>query len=208
VQYYGSRTDGKLDDEQDPFVGVGWFNVRDSTKRDMLVNAAVLDADIILMDMPGGSVHELAKVFGDERSLFEVYKARGFDVVVVMVIGNIMASVRTVSETIAAFGDAVDYVVVKNLWFTQADDFRIFDGFENHHGVRRHGKGRELLLKHSGQTVVMEKLDPMTYELLDSESTAFSRAAENPDLTIAHITRVKLWLNAFEASLKETVLAL
>lgn len=215
LQYHGSRTDNRLDIEQDPRIGVGYFDVRDDKQRDELVNALGLEAEIILMDMPGGSVQEMAKVLGSNkrdnplasRALIRAYADNGYEVIIVVVISNVISSVRTVNETITLFGDEATYLVVKNEMFGDADDFVVFDGYEDALKKKRHGKGLESLLSVGGKVIVMPKMHAATYGIVDLESTPFSKINLIDHIPMADKMRVSGWLNNFAHAIAETPVA-
>jgi hypothetical protein len=216
LQYHGTRTGGRLDTDQDPVKGVGYFDVRDDKQRDELINALSLQADVILMDMPGGSVQEMAKVLGDgkkddpdaSRALVRAYKKYGYEVVVVVVISNVISSVRTVSETVNLFGDEAKYVVVKNKAFGDADEFVVFEGYKDAQGQKRHGKGREAIGKAGGEVIVMPRMQPNTYGIVDVESVPFTKVGELEHILLADKMRVDQWLDQFVESLSGTVVSL
>ena len=209
VQYYGTRDENsRLVPNQDPFTGVGYFDVRDPKQRDMLVNASDLDADVILMDMPGGSVQELDKVLGDgsnSKSVLQAYVDAGYEPVVVVVINHMIASIRTVGESVKAFGDLPRYVVVKNLGFAEEGDFVVFDGFtDDKTGEKRYGKAQELLSSVKGEILTMPRMEGRTYALLDVDSMPFSSITALPT---ADRLRVKNWVERFRKSLSNSVVA-
>jgi len=216
MQYHGTRTNGKLDLEQNPLTGVGYFDVRDEKQRDELINALNLESDVILMDMPGGSVQEMAKVLGDgkkddpeaSRALIRAYVKEGYEVIVVVVISNVISSVRTVGETVSLFGDEARYVVVKNEAFGAADEFLIFEGYKDAQGNKRHGKGREAIEKMHGEVVVMPKMRADTYGVIDVESVSFSNVRDIAYINRADKMRVEQWLEKFVESIKGTSVGL
>lgn len=219
-QYHGTRTNGVLDKIQDPLTGVKYFDVRNEKQRDEIINAANTKADIILMDMPGGSVQEMAKILGDtnkdtiedkkeaSQALVAQYVQQGYDIYIVVVISNVISSVRTVTETINLFGSEAKYIVVKNEAFGNADDFSVFDGYEDAQGKKRHGKGKESLLKVGGQVIVMPRMHPNTYGMIDVESIPFTKVKDLEHILLADKARVERWLSEFKKSIKETPLAL
>jgi len=206
VQYYGTRTNGVIDRVQNPIRGVSDFNIRRERDRDMLVNASELEADVILFDLPGGSVQELAEISGDGRLVFETYRAAGFQVVVVIVITHMVAAVRTVLDSIDAFGDTARYVVVKNEGFAEPDEFVTFEGFADANGALRYGKARQAIDQVGGEVIHMPKLAASTYAKLDVDSIGYSSAISERRLFPADRLRVHVWLEKFRKSLAGTVL--
>jgi hypothetical protein len=206
LQYYGTRgADGRIEPFQYPLVGVLGFDIRHKGERDTLVNASETDADIVLFDLPGGSVHELSEVLGDDQLVFATYRAAGYTPVVVMVIDQVLAAVRTVSQAIDTFGDSAEYVVVMNTAKAQPDEFIVYNGFEDATGTFRYGKGRQALLEHGGEEIAMPGLNGATYAKLDLDSISFSGAALNKSLYPADRLRVVAWLEKFRKTLSGTI---
>lgn len=207
LQYYGQRgEDGRLLPEQDPYAGVGYFDVRETRQRDWLIAPAESDAQVVLMDLPGGSIGEMGKVLGDAQAPFAVYRERGFEVIVVVVISVVKASVRAVLEAVDLFGESARYVVVKNLSAcagARAEDFRVYDGYQAESGPQW-GAARRAIEERKGQTICMPVLLADTYSVLDEHDYGFGQAREMAE--IGHRERVKMWLRALRSELTGGIL--
>jgi hypothetical protein len=207
LQYYGLRQDGAggrvLREEQDALAGVDYFDVRDERERDGLLNAIERPAEVILFDLPGDTFADIANVVGDPGALFSAYVSAGYEPVVVVVMSHLKASSRAVLEAIECFGDAVRYVAVKALVWGESEDFVIFDGAP---GRPDFGRGAKALREAGGEIVLMPKLHPRTYALLDHDDLRFSDAARAQAFPLADRLRVARWLASFRAALAGTVL--
>lgn len=206
IQHYGQRdASGALLPRQDPKIGCGFFDIRADDDRDVLINALADQPERLLFDLPGGLVGELGKVVDDgaaPRGLFDEYGDQGYAITVVIVMTPVLASVRTVQESVEVFGSKVNYVVVKNLAFGAEDSFILFDGIDRD-GLRfPESTGKAALRAVGGLTLSMPALDARTYALLDVFNLTFMDAAfgQGPgaQLPLADQTRVRRWLYAFE----------
>lgn len=198
LQYYGSRdSDGQLKRMQDPFDGVGYFDVRVDSERDILLDAAELQAETALFDLPGGSIGELNKILGDTLAMFTAYRAAGYQVVWVMVLDHLLAATRIVSESIRAYGKEIEYVAVLNTAFADRSEFEIFDGLVSD-GTPQFGAASRALAEVGGHTITMPRLQAGTYAQLDMRSLRFSDVG---GLALAHRLRVARFLEQFEVSL-------
>ena len=212
LQYEGSRDKkGALIPKQDPTQGCGHFDIREPDDRDNLLNALADAPPILLFDLPGGVVGELGKVLdeGDTpNALFDEYRARGYAITVVVVMSPVKASVKTMEDSIDAFGEGVDYIAVKNLVFAPPEDFMVFDGCDPEDGISLPvSEGKRLLLEHGGQVLHMPALDARSYAWLDIYDLSYLDAIQNTRsgkrgrLPVADQTRVRNWFLQFDAML-------
>lgn len=206
VQHYGQRDDhGMLLSCQDPKIGCGFFDIRADDDRDVLLNALADQPERLLFDLPGGLVGELGKVVdygAAPRGLFDEYDDQDYDITVVIVMTPVLASVRTVQESLEVFGSKVRYVVVKNLAFGPQDSFILFDGIDRD-GLRLPpSRGKEALHEAGGVIVTMPQLEARTYALLDVFNLTFKEAAlgqgRGRQLPLADRVRVRHWLQDYE----------
>ena len=198
LQYQGQRdTRGKLLIEQDPLHGCGYFDIRSEDDRDVLVNALALETPVIVFDLPGGVVHELAQVLDDgvqPTGLIDVYRHSGYAVTVVIVMTPVIASVRTVQHTQQTFGPDVDYVAVKNFAFGTPEAFVLFDGSDDAALALPVSQGKQALLEQGGAIIDLPELNRRTYALLDRYSLRFLDAVDDTRLPLADRQRVKQWV--------------
>lgn len=208
-QHEGLRDEnGQWTPQQDPLVGCGFFNIRDDDDRDILLNALASKPPMILFDLPGGVVGELGKVIDHgaaPRGLFSIYQEEGYAITVVVVMTPVLASVRTVQESIATFGDTIDYVAVKNRAFGTEDSFLLFDGCAHPDLQLPISNGKRALLEQGGVIITMPILPARSYALLDVYSLGYLEAVEGrgigAKMPLADRFRVREWLREFETQL-------
>ncbi|CDI02333.1 hypothetical protein BN873_280019 [Candidatus Competibacter denitrificans Run_A_D11] len=206
VQHYGQRDErGALLPLQDPKIGCGFFDIRADDDRDVLINALADEPERLLFDLPGGLVGELGKVIdygAAPRGLFDEYWDKGYAITVVIVMTPVLASVRTVQESLEAFGPKVNYVVVKNLAFGPRDSFILFDGTDRD-GLRFPSSlGKAAVLDAGGVIITMPPLEARSYALLDVFNLTFKEGAlgqgRGRQLPLADRVRVRNWLQDYE----------
>ncbi len=178
TRLYGERdAQQAVKERQYPLRGVQYLDIRNSKERDMIVNAILTDADVLLFDLAGGTVRELGQVFGTENDTKEVvalYRQTGFAVTIVSVITPEMESVGSVADALVTFGNEVDYLVVENHRNNEDDeDFAWWHGFTDLEGNPRGGESKKRLLKIGGTTITMAGLKPSTVNLLNTNALPF-----------------------------------
>ncbi len=206
VQYYGKH-DAEDNPIQDPLNGAGFFNVRSAKGRDGLIKALDTGADVILIDMPGGSVDEIGRVLGTPRALFELYAKNGYKVVVAIVISVLKASIASVVDVIDLFGDSAKYVVVKNRGTGGSptpEDFRVYDGYDDGE-TSSEGFARKTVEAHGGETIVMQDMQAETIQWMDEFDYSFGEGREHKSW--GHPHRIIVWLDGLRAALAGGVLA-
>ena len=117
----------------------------------------------------------------------------------------VQASVRTVQESIASFGDAIDYVAVKNLAFGAEETFLLFDGCAQPDDPLPISQGKRALLERGGVIIHLPALPARSYALLDLYSLGYLEAVEGRGLgarmPLADRWRVRQWVLEFDAQL-------
>lgn len=201
AQHYGRRDSrGELLPRQDALSGVVSFDLRDPGQRGQIIDALDVPAGTLLFDLPAGGLGELGQVIGGGRGLsplLDVYEAEAVRLTVAVVISNVQASTANVPAAIAAFGDRVDYLAVKNLFYGSPEDFLFFEGFTAADGRAYGGQARQALARHGGEVFEMPALPGREYALCDLYSLPFSEAARHPALRRAERAGVELFLREF-----------
>lgn len=152
-------------------------------------------ADVILVDIAAGGNQTLANLEKSVRLLSNATEM-GYQVVIVSVLSRIKDSVNLLRATMGmTAGHDVRHVAVKNLYFGEADRFRLFDDSQT----------KERLLEDDGIVLNMPELSDDTYEALDQKNIPFRTAIQQESgLSLADRSRVFQWLQEFEDELRKS----
>jgi hypothetical protein len=180
-----------------PFAGVISLSLKDDKDIEMIGESLDYGADILLFDLPGGSVDEMKSVFGTLQEFIGEYKEAGYEIVVAMALSYLAASAAGVEEIMKIWGDSAKYVAVLNLGQAPREEFIFFDGER----ADRYGYPKDMVEASGGLVVEMPALQQSTYALVDADGVGFSEAA-NPDssnYSRTHRVRIRGWLERFDA---------
>jgi hypothetical protein len=182
LSHYGQRNDlGRRLADQDPLQGVGYFRLHDGQSRDRLVNVIdTLDADLIVIDMPGGTLDVLENVLpGGVRELLDVWESEGWETRPLHVITGLRSCAEEVLHVLDALGEAASRLrVCRNLGFShgRVEAFFLFDG-----GGEFKGNARQRLELSGGKALSMPELRYETYVWIDAKRYTFADALKSED---------------------------
>jgi len=111
-----------------------------------------------------------------------------YDITIVSVLSRVKDSVNALKLLMDFTGDAVGYVAVKNLYFGDAEKFRILDN----------SKTKKQLEQLGGVVITMPDLYDDTFELLEKNLTFRAAVGEGSLLSRSHRSRIYQWLKHFE----------
>lgn len=212
VRVHGQRDKaGIVLPEQDPTVGCAFFNIRLASQRLMVASCIGIaaDADVILMDLAGGSIGDaaaamLAENDGDDTAsgitkLLNSWGRRGFKQVIVIqpIIPN-FAAVTSVGEHLDLFGDRAKHVVVLNERDGKAS--RYWMGFTDAKGTKKGGGTRKRFLEAGGLEIRLPALPASTAEVIEAENLSPMMAQEDPQFTIGEQDHCFNFVQEFAAS--------
>lgn len=194
---YGTRNgDGRLTQEQDPAVGVGYYDVRADGSRNKLLDSLGSGAPLILHDLAGGSLGEIRRIVDDGDGVdgfLDAVEGQGYRIVLVHVLSNVQGATASVREYLDAFAGRADHVAVVNkAWGRDDSDFPFWYGFTKPDGAKVGGNTRADLLGKGGAEVAFPALQPGTFAKVEAANVPYSKAADSPDLTIterAHLSK-------------------
>jgi hypothetical protein len=203
LAHYGQRdVKGALLQQQDAVTGVEYFDVRDEFAREMLVNVVDAKADLVVIDLPGGSMDAISAVVpGGLPGLLDTWVEEGWDVRVVHVITSLKACALEVRRVVDQLGKhAPSLRVAKNLGISDANAFYIFEG----DGAGNYGGPKDALLAGGGRVFDVPKIRSRTYTWVDEFTMQFSRAAANEDEGHRGDRKwLREWLREFEAAIRD-----
>ncbi len=160
----------------------------------LLDDMEAVGAKVMLVDLPAGGNEAFEKLEA-EMGLLESAKELGYGITIVSVLSRVKDSVNALKLLMDFAGDAVGYVAVKNLYFGDAEKFRILDN----------SKTRKQLEQYGGIVITMPDLYDDTFELLDENNLTFRAAVgESSPLSRSHRSRIYQWLKHFEVEVMKT----
>ena len=202
LAHYGERdSNGSLMVNQQAARGVEYFDVRDVFARETLVNVIDAPAQLVVIDLPGGSMDAIAAVVpGGLPGLLDTWVEEGWDVRVVHVITSLKACALEVLRVVEALGPhAASLRVAKNLGISDPNAFYIFEG----DGEGRYGGPKTALVEAGGKVFDVPRIRSRTYTWVDEFTMRFSEAAANDDEGHRGDRKwLREWLREFEAAIR------
>lgn len=187
---------------QDPMRGVVPYDIRHEGQRDLLLNSLQTGANVVLHDLPGGSLIPVISVAGSASALTGMAAEAGYRITLVIVLSPALASAFVVGDILDQFGTSVDYLAIRNRFFTRVAGFALFDGHTDATGSLIGGKSKQRLLQSNGRIIDMPSLmEGETYWMLEALDLGFTAGRNDPRLSIAHRSRVSTFLRDFDAEL-------
>lgn len=147
---------------------------------------------LVLVDMPAQSGGYFTK-FEKEMSFFDSLKELGYRVTMVSVLNRVIDSVNVLNTLHQYCKEKVDYVVVKNLFYS-ADDGSRFERYNE-------WEGRKKLIDGGAVEIEIKDLFFKTYDFVDSYSIGFTDAITHKQSNIAIKGRIRSWLLDFEENI-------
>ena len=200
LRVLGSRDEaGELLDEQDPTVGVGYYNIRADDERATLLNCVASGEPLIVHDLAGGSLADLARISDMGEGLDDLLAAfagQGYRPIVLHLISSEVAATQSVARWIELAGDRVDHVAIRNTRWGKAEaDFPFWHGYIDGRGESRGGKIRRRVLEEfGGLEISLPPLPAGTFAKIDADALPFAVAADAARLTIAERSHVARYL--------------
>jgi hypothetical protein len=148
---------------------------------------------VILMDLPAGGGQTFQR-YEQDIQLIESAAELDYRLTLVSVISRVKDSVNALRQVMDYCGDRVDYLVVRNLHFGEAEKFKRFD----------QSKTKAQFLTLGGMEIMMPDLFDDTFDLIDETDLSFRGGlAEGSTLNRAHRSRLNQWLKTMEAETRQ-----
>lgn len=206
LAFYGQRdSGGEIVRVQEPAQGVGYFDVRTENGRETLLSVIDADVDLAIVDLPGGSIRELAAVVPHGlRGLAELYAEEGWEPIIVQVITPLRACAEDAVELAEMWRGAPGrFVVMKNLGRGEPDAFYLFEGDG---GKLSNGNARKAVDDVGGTVINMPAIRGRTYAYVDAYRLPFSAAAQRREEYREYRGDqrwIRAWLDEFKVELDQ-----
>jgi len=190
--------------------GVHFYDLRSDGERNALLDSVASDSDIILQDLPGGSLYEVSKIVdaGDGESVegfLSTLEDNGVRLTLIHAIDPEIESTQSVSDYLALFpADRVDHVACLNMREakkTDSENFPYWFGFDVG-GERRYGKARAKLLEAGGTEIVLPGLQVGTRAKVKASGVPFSVARESKEFSLTERAQISNFLKGFSRGLE------
>ncbi len=147
------------------------------------------DIQVALSDLPGQNFRQF-KQFAEEVQLWDAIVSLGYHITFVHPISHRRDCVEYLQDIFDYCGDKADYVVVKNLYFS--DEFPYFDGADIQKRIQEIG----------GEELYLGALWRGAYELVESLNFPYSQAMQNPEIDLINRSRIFNWMEEFNQQIK------
>ena len=206
VRVLGTRgVDGAIERVQDPVQGIGFYDGRAETERNILLDSIETGEALYVHDLAGGLLVDLTRIVdGGEglEGLLDAFESHGYRLTIFHVISPDFGATQSVARWLGLIGDRADHVAVINLKHGKPPaDFPFWYGFTDAKGVEKGGKTRSKLLQGGGVEIEFPALPPGTFAKLDAENIPFTRAEAAGILTITERAHVAKFLRDFAEAL-------
>lgn len=204
IRVLGTRDGtGRLLVDQDPLVGAGYYNIRATAERNLLLDSISRGDKNIVHDLAGGTLHDIMTIVdgGDGvAGLLDAYDEYNYRVTVVHVMSPTAAAVQSIGQYLEVFGDHADHVAVQNLFWGRK--FPFWHGFTDGAGLHRGGKTRDAFRSMGGIEIDMPALASETFAKMDAENLTPENAVRNSYLTLTERSQVAKFRRDFSAAIE------
>lgn len=158
---------------------------------DHVIDILAGPARTVMVDLPAGAGRTLPRQM-QELGLAEALAELDARLTLVFTLTRIKDSVVALKHVIEGFeGLPVDYVIVKNGHFGEAEKFVRYDN----------SKTAEIIENRGGTVLFLPDLMDDVYDILDEANLPFCEATEDTRLSFTQKRRVKGWIRAWDSEI-------
>jgi hypothetical protein len=155
------------------------------------------EKSLILLETPSQFLPTL-KILITEMGFLDVVNNKcKMRVTIVVVISTIIDCITQLLELYSFCGDRVDYVIVKNSFYGEAEQFAFYDNSQKVKEMEQQVKATG----HDFTSINMPKLAKKSYDYLDVKNLTFRQGLEQDEYPSV-FGRVLSWLNNFQGQIK------
>ncbi|MBD2682992.1 MULTISPECIES: hypothetical protein [Nostoc] len=152
---------------------------------------------LILLETPSQFMPTLKILITEMGFLGVVNDKCKMRVTIVVVISTIIDCINQLLELYSFCGDNVDYVIVKNLFYGEAEQFTFYDNSQEIKKIQQQLKAKD----RSFTSITMPKLAKKSYDYLDVKNLTFKQGLEQDEYPSV-FGRIFSWLNNFQGQIK------
>lgn len=152
---------------------------------------------LFLLELPPQSRRILRKFIEEMTFLETAEKHYNIRVTMVVVISRVIDSINQLIDLHSFCGNQVDYIVVKNLFFGEPDEFTRYENSPEVEKIKEQLK----LQKSPFSDIKMPELIERSYDYLDENSMTFRQGMEQTDFPSVK-GRVTSWLRTFKEEIE------
>lgn len=153
---------------------------------------------LFLLELPPQSRRILRKFVEEMTFLETAEKHYNIRVTMVVVISRVIDSINQLIDLHSFCGNQVDYIVVKNLFFGEPDEFTRYKNSPEVEKIKEQLKSQ----KSPFSDIKMPELIERSYDYLDENSMTFRQGMEQTDLPSVK-GRVTSWLRTFKEEIEQ-----
>ncbi|BCL40164.1 hypothetical protein [Nostoc sp. MS1] len=155
------------------------------------------EQSLILLETPSQFLPTLETLIKEMGFLGVVNDKCKMQVTIVVVISTIIDCINQLSELHSFCGNNVDYVIVKNLFYGEAEQFTFYDNSKEVKEMSKQVKAKG----HKFININMPKLAKKSYDYLDVNNLTFRQALEQDEYPSVY-GRVLSWLKNLKEQIK------
>jgi energy-coupling factor transporter ATP-binding protein EcfA2 len=152
---------------------------------------------LILLETPSQFLPTLKILIKEMGFLGVVNDKCQMRVTIVVVISTIVDCINQLLELYSYCGDNVDYVIVKNLFYGEVEQFNFYDNSQKIKEIEQQVKAKS----HTFTSITMPKLAKKSYDYLDVKNMTFRQGLEQDEYPSV-FGRILSWLNNFQGQIK------